>query len=89
MTFNFIELAIELTLYIVMLKIICIFKDFLASIDESTLAESDLGYLKQKKRFLRVMIIVILVTMLVSSTYQASGPFLYISDTFSKNSKKV
>ncbi len=46
MSFNFIELAMELTLYLVMLRIICIFKEFLTSIDESTLAETDLAYFK-------------------------------------------
>ena len=67
--FNFIELLMELGLYVYLIIIIYSFRQFLRAIDVSKMEEAEKLAIKQKTRVFNTMIFVIIGTMVCSSVY--------------------
>jgi len=79
----------EIALYLALIRIILLLSDFVNSIDTSRMSELERKKIREKQMIFRVSIAVIIVTMIMSSSYQVFSPWLYISDTYTTNTVKV
>lgn len=81
LTLDVVELVMELTLYAVALRVICLFSNFLKVVEkveeESRHEKRSISKILKTVKMLRLMCVIVVVTMLVGSSLQACSPFLY------------
>ena len=77
---NFFELFLELALYIALIRIICLFMEYLSYIKQKDAKNAH--KIKNDIRRVRFFSVVIVATMITATLLQTGSPWLYLSDTF-------
>jgi len=83
------QCLMELILYFFLMRVFCVFNNFLGSVDASWMDDSEVAALKKSKQIFCFLLITVIFLALFNSVYSLMAPYLYFSQLNNKKASLI